>query len=329
MPPEICLWHWFSFAGFILVLLSLDLLVFHRDSKAPSLRESFRWIVVWCFLALAFNGLLWVWRGSEAALQFLTGYVIEWSLSMDNVFVFAVIFHFFHVPMKYQHRVLFWGILGAIVMRLLFILAGAALIERFDWIMPLFGGFLVYTALKLIVSHDQEVEPDRNPVLRLARRLLPVTPSDHRVHKQRFIARENGRLGVTPLFLVLLVVESTDVLFAVDSVPAIFGITKDPFLVFTSNIFAILGLRALYFLLAGVMGMFRYLSFGLGAVLGFVGVKMVVEFFWPKVVHQWVPPWVSLAMIIVLLSASVIASLVIREKKAEEEPAEEKEPDAK
>ncbi|REK15943.1 MAG: TerC family protein [Planctomycetota bacterium] len=301
---DVQLWHWVAFGAFVAVLLVLDLFVFHRDSHEPTLRESAVWTVIWCSLALAFNVLLWIWRGSDIGVAFLTGYLVEWALSMDNVFVFAVVFSFFGVPLKYQYRVLFWGILGAVVMRLAFILAGAALIERFSWVMPIFGALLIYTGYKLAAHGDTEVNPEKNILMRAARRLFPVAKESHGDH---FFVIEDGRRCITPLFLVLLVVESTDVLFAVDSVPAIFGITQDAFTVFTSNIFAILGLRALYFLLAGVMNMFRYLNYGLAAVLSFVGFKMVGEW-WTG--HHLLPPAGSLAVILVLLSASIIASIL-------------------
>jgi tellurite resistance protein TerC len=302
--PEPMVWHWVAFGILVTVLLTLDLVVFHRHSREPTLRESAVWTVVWCSLALAFNALIWAWRGSEIGIQFLTGYLVEWSLSMDNVFVFAVIFSFFGVPLKYQYRVLFWGILGAVVMRLAFILLGTALLERFEWVMWIFGAFLIYTGFKLALSTGGEVHPEKNILMRIAKRLFPMAQENHGQH---FFAVENSRLTITPLFLVLLVVESTDVLFAVDSVPAIFGITKDPFIVFTSNIFAILGLRALYFLLAGVMDLFRYLNYGLSAVLVFVGLKMVGEFWLGR--HLVSPP-ASLAIILSLLAISIVASIV-------------------
>jgi tellurite resistance protein TerC len=266
-------------------------------------------------LALAFNGLIWWWRGPGAGLEFLTGYLVEWSLSMDNVFVFAVLFGFFRIPLKYQYRVLFWGILGAILMRLAFILLGAALIKQFDWIIPIFGVFLIYTAVKLALHSNSDVHPDKNLMLRVARRLLPVTKGNHEEHGHAFFIRENGRLCITPIFMVLLVIESTDVLFAVDSVPAIFGITTDAFIIFTSNIFAILGLRALYFLLAGVIEMFRYLHYGLSAVLGFVGLNMVAdyvakEFFEFPADSHLIPTWAKLAIIAALLGISIAASIL-------------------
>jgi tellurite resistance protein TerC len=318
--PEILIWHWLAFGALVTVLLAMDLFVFHRHAHAPTLRESAAWTVFWCGLALAFNALLWWWRGQDCGLSFLTGYLVEWSLSMDNVFVFAVIFRAFGVPLKYQYRVLFWGILGAIFMRLAFILTGAALISRFAWIMPIFGIFLVYTAVQLARHSDREIHPEKNILLRIARRLLPVTKGDHRKHRDHFFAREDGRMAITPMFLVLLVVESTDVLFAVDSVPAIFGITKDPFIVFTSNIFAILGLRALYFLLAGVIDLFRYLSYGLSAVLAFVGIKMIAEyvhheyFFHEDGPSHLVPPWLSLVVIVMLLGISIVASIMAKRR---------------
>lgn len=313
MPP-IEPWHWIAFAAMVAVLLSLDLFVFHRDDHAPSLRESALWTVFWCFLSLLFNGLIWWWRGPNSALEYFTGYLVEWSLSMDNVFVFAVIFGFFRIPLMYQYRVLFWGILGAILMRLAFVLLGAALISRFDWVIPVFGVFLIYTAVKLAIHSGGDVHPDRSLMLRVARRLLPVSQGNHEQHGHDFFVREAGRLCITPLFLVLIVIESTDVLFAVDSVPAIFGITTDAFIIFTSNIFAILGLRALYFLLAGVIEMFRYLHYGLSAVLAFVGLNMVADYvaklkgFIPQDAHL-IPIWAKLAVIALLLIISIAASV--------------------
>jgi tellurite resistance protein TerC len=331
-------WHWLAFGVFVVVVLALDLFVFHRHSKETTLREAAVWTLVWCSLALAFNAVLWQWLGPTAGKEFLTGYIIEWSLSMDNVFVFAVIFSFFRVPLKYQYRVLFWGILGAVVMRLTFILIGAALIKQFGWVMPIFGLFLLYTGIKLTLHDDDEVDPGNNLLMRIAKKMFPVASGDHGEH---FFVVENGRRCITRLFLVLLVVESTDVLFAVDSVPAIFGITKDPFIVFTSNIFAILGLRALYFLLAGVMDMFRYLKYGLSAVLVFVGFKMIADYaahspeiggfirerLWPGFPevtegHHLISPTVSLVAVLSLLAISIIASLLARRDDTPKEIAE-------
>lgn len=306
--PQPTIWHWLAFGLLVIVLLVLDLFVFHRESHEPTLRESAVWTVVWCAVALAFNILIWVWRGPNVGIEFLTGYLVEWSLSMDNVFVFAVIFNFFAVPLKYQYRVLFWGILGAIIMRLTFILLGTALLHQFEWVLWIFGAFLIYTGIKLAMHSDSDVNPEKNLLMRAARRVFPVSTEEQ---GNRFFVRENDRLCITPLFLVLLVVESTDVLFAVDSVPAIFGVTKDPFTVFTSNIFAILGLRALYFLLAGVMDLFRYLNYGLAAVLVFVGLKMVLEFWLGR---QLVSPPVSLVIILSLLGISIAASLVAKRR---------------
>jgi tellurite resistance protein TerC len=273
---------------------------------------------MWAALALAFNGLVWHWGGTTAGIQFLTGYLVEWSLSMDNVFVFAVIFGFFRVPLKYQYRVLFWGILGAIVLRLAFVLAGSALMHYFDWVMWIFGAFLVITGIKLAVQDEHKINPDRSLIMRLSYRLFRVSREDH---GPKFFAHEAGKLCVTPLFIVLLIIEATDVLFAIDSVPAIFGVTKDPFIVFTSNIFAILGLRALYFLLAGVMGMFRYLHYGLAAVLVFVGCKMIAEY-WLEWTALKESPWISLAVIVGLLGISIVASMVAQRSNKEESSGE-------
>jgi len=316
--------HWLAFGIFVAVMLTLDLTVFHRHAHEPTLRESGFWTCFWSALALGFNGIIWWWLGSDAAVEFLTGYLVEWSLSMDNVFVFAVVFATFGVPLKYQYRVLFWGILGAVLMRLTFVLIGAELIARFKWIFWVFGAFLVFTGLKLAFKSEQ-VHPEDNFLLRLARRVMPIT---NQPHGDRFFIREGGRMVATPLFLVLLVVESTDVLFAVDSVPAIFGVVTEgtpyfTFVVFTSNVFAILGLRALYFLLAGVMDLFHYLNYGLAAVLVFVGGKMIAEAArhseWLAEYGGWdahaeghlVPPWASLVVVVGLISLSVAASLLI------------------
>jgi len=314
--PEFHLWHWFAFGGLIAVLLALDLSLFHRRDHTPSWQESAALTLFWCILAAAFNGLIWRWRGGEAGLQFLTGYLVEWSLSMDNVFVFAVIFRYFQVPRQYQYPVLFWGILGAVFLRLAFVLAGTVLVRRLDWILPLFGVFLVYTAYRLTRHAAAEVDPQRNLLLRLARRWLPVTRDDHQQHGRRFFVREQGQWLVTPLLLVLLVIESTDVLFAVDSVPAIFGISKDPYIIFTSNIFAILGLRALYFLLSGALDWFRYLNYGLAAVLGFVGLKMIAQWWTAgETDRALIPAWVSLLVIVALLGISIVASVACQRQR--------------
>jgi tellurite resistance protein TerC len=291
---------WSAFFGLIALFLALDLFVFHRHAHAVSMREAAAWTAVWVVLGLAFGGLVWLWQGPTAAGEYLAGYLIEKSLSVDNVFVFALLFAYFGVPAVYQHRVLFWGVVGAIVLRAAFIAAGAALLESVHWVIYVFGGLLVLTGLKMALRRHDEVHPERNPVLRLARRLVPIL-SEYR--GQQFFVREGGRLLATPLFAVLLAVETTDVVFAVDSIPAIFAVTRDPFLVLTSNTFAILGLRALYFLLAGLIHRFVYLKYGLAAILVFVGAKMLLAD-----VYE-VPIWASLAVIASVVAVSVIASL--------------------
>jgi len=307
------------------VLLTLDLLVFHRHDHVPTLRESVWWTIFWIGTGLAFNAVIWWWKGHEAGITFLSAFLIEKSLSMDNIFVFVVIFRFFAVPLMYQYRVLFWGILGAIGMRLAFILAGVELIHRFDWVAPLFGAFLVYTAYKLARHGGAEVHPENNPVLRMARRFLRITRGDHHQYGHAFFAREGGRLCITPMFLALLVIESTDVVFAVDSVPAVIGIipktftpSQTMFIAFSSNVFAILGLRALYFLLAGMVDRFRCLHYGLAAVLGFVGLKMIAEH-WLQVK---LAPWVSLLVVAGLLAVSIVVSLLVKPGADNEGPAE-------
>ena len=303
-------WLWAGFTAFILALLALDLGVFHRKAHVVSVREATFWSAAWILLALLFNAGIWWLRGPDPALQFLTGYLIEKSLSVDNIFVMALIFSYFAVPAVEQHRVLFWGILGALVLRAVFILAGSALLASFHWIIYLFGAFLIFTGIRMALHRGEEIHPEKNPVLRLVRRLMPVTPGYEGHH---FFVRRAGRLMATPLFLVLAVVESTDLVFAVDSIPAIFAVTNDPFLVYTSNVFAILGLRSLYFVLAGVMAKFVYLKIGLSAVLVFVGTKMTLAEIYK------IPSAVSLLVIAALLTISIVASL---RKTASETPAE-------
>jgi len=295
------LFLWIVFNVFVLGMLALDLGVFHRKAHAVSLKEALVWCCVWVSLALTFNAGIYIWSGPEKALEFLTGYLIEYSLSVDNVFVFVIIFSYFAVPAAYQHRVLFWGILGALVMRAIFIALGAALLTAFHWMIYVFGGFLIITGIKLLLTGDHKLEPEKNPVVRLVRRVMRVT---HEYHGQHFFLWNNGQLWVTPLFLVLVVIESTDVIFAMDSIPAIFGITLDPFIVYTSNVFAILGLRALYFLLAGIMDMFRYLKVGLSLVLCFVGAKMMIVDFYK------IPIGLSLGVVAGILGVSIVASLL-------------------
>jgi tellurite resistance protein TerC len=289
-----------GFTAFVLAMLALDLGVFHRKAHEVSTREAAAWSAVWVALALAFGYGVHRVMGADAGLQFLTGYLVEKALSVDNVFVFALVFSYFRVPPRYQHRVLFWGILGALVMRGAMIAAGAALLHRFHWVVYVFGAFLVLTGVRMAAQREHAIEPDRNPVLRLVRRLVPVTAA---YHGQRFFAREAGRLVATPLFVVLTFVETTDLIFAVDSIPAVFAVTSDPFLVYTSNVFAILGLRALYFLLAGVIHRFHLLKQGLAAVLVFVGAKMLLADVYA------VPVGVSLGVIALVLGVSVVASL--------------------
>lgn len=292
---------WIGFTGLILALLALDLGVFHRKAHAVGVREAALWSVVWVALALSFNGWL-TWNfGAQHGLEFLTGYLIEKALAVDNIFVFLVLFSSFGVPAAYQHRVLFWGILGALVMRAIFILLGAALIARFHWVMYIFGAFLVLTAVKLVLNRDEESHPERNPLFRVLARAIPSTTT---YEGPSFFVRRGGRLLATPLFIVLICVEISDLIFAVDSIPAIFAVTLDPFIVYTSNIFAILGLRAMFFLLGGVVEKFHYLKLGLAGVLGFVGVKMLVSGVYK------IPIGLSLGVITTLLLAAVAASLL-------------------
>lgn len=300
-------WLWAAFAGLVITVLILDLGVFHRKSHKVRTREAAVWVCVWVSLAFVFGVGVFLVLGTQSGLEFLTGYIVEFSLSVDNIFVFVLIFSFFGVKPEYQHRVLFWGILGAVVMRLLFIFAAVELIEKFEVVIYIFGAFLLYTGFRFL-RHEPEVHPEKNIVLRVAKRFLPVT---HEYHGQKFFARETipgstarGRLMATPLLLVLLVVEATDVIFAVDSVPAILGITRDRFIAYTSNIFAILGLRSLYFLLASILEKFHLLRYGLSLVLMFIGAKMLL--------HSWVPisAEVSLVVVIATLGGSVVLSLL-------------------
>ena len=293
--------QWGFFFMLLFGMLALDLGVFNRREHRIGLREAVFWSVVWTLVALAFNAWVYYRFGRQFGLEFLTGYVIERSLSFDNIFVFIVIFNYFAVPAQYQHRVLFWGILGALISRGVFIAMGTALITRFEWLILVFGAFLVYTGVKIFTEKETEVHPERNPVVRLFQRFVPLTGSYHGKH---FFVHEDGRLKATPLMLVLVVVEATDVVFAVDSIPAVFGVTTNAFIVFTSNIFAILGLRALYFLLAGLMHKFHYLSYGLGLVLVFVGGKMLAE----RWIH--IPTELSLGIVLGVLTLAILASLL-------------------
>ena len=292
---------WVAFGIIVFVLLVLDLKVFHRKSRVITLKESLLWTAFWVGLALLFNLGIYLWRGHESALQFLTCYLIEESLSVDNLFVFLMVFSYFAVAPAYQHKVLFWGIIGAIIMRLAFIEVGVTLLERFDWVFYIFGAFLIITAFRMAFQKDKEIDPGKNMVLRLFRRLVPVTSG---YENDRFFVKRAGRYIATPLFIVVLVVETTDVVFALDSIPAALGITLDPFIVYTSNIFAILGLRSLYFALAGVMRLFHYLHYGLVVVLIFVGVKMLIADFYKM------PIEVALGTVVGVLLISVIASII-------------------
>ena len=293
--------HWGVFFILILGMLALDLGVFNRREHRVGLREALFWSVVWTAVGLAFNVWIALRFGHQPGLEFLTGYIIERALSFDNIFVFVILFNYFAVPAEQQHRVLFWGILGALVSRGLFIGLGTALISRFEWLIFVFGAFLVYTGFKMFRGEEPEVHPEKNPVVRLFQRFVPLTGS---YHGKRFLIREGGRVRATPLLLVLVVIEATDVLFAVDSIPAVFGVTRNTFIIFTSNIFAILGLRALYFLLAGLMVKLRFLSYGVGLVLVFVGGKMLAR----EVIE--VPPEVSLGIVLGILAVSILASLL-------------------
>jgi tellurite resistance protein TerC len=307
---DVSLWVWAGFIVFVLGMLAIDLGVFQRQAHAVSMREAALWSALWIGLALLFNAGLYFWRGPVPAMEFLGGYLMEKALSVDNLFVFLLIFTLFGVPRLYQHRVLFWGVLGALILRGAFVALGAALFGRFSWVIYVFGAFLVFTGAKLALQKETQIHPEDNSVLKLVRRILPVTPE---FEGQRFLIRRAGQLMATPLLLVLVVVETSDVVFAVDSIPAVFGVTRDPFLVYTSNVFAILGLRALFFLLSGAIEKFHYLSLALSAILVFIGVKMLIS----ELVHT--PIAISLGVIAGLLAMAVVASLV-RASRLEREP---------
>jgi tellurite resistance protein TerC len=305
---DVPMWVWAAFVGFVMILLFADLLIVHRKPHAITFREAAIESAVWITIGLSFTFVMFWWQGGAAAGEYLAGYLIEKSLSVDNVFVWAVIFGYFAVPAKYQYRVLFWGIFGALVLRAVFIFAGVALIERFDWILYVFGAFLIFTAFRIARHSGQEIHPENNPILRAFRKVVPSTTE---YDGQKFFTRRTGQLLATPLFAVLIMIETTDVVFAVDSIPAILAVSREPFIVFSSNAFAILGLRALYFLLAGMAGRFRYLNLGLGVILGFVGVKMIIT--------EWyhMPIWISLTFIAVVLTVTIVASLRADTREAE------------
>ncbi|MGH2736450.1 MAG: TerC family protein [Actinomycetota bacterium] len=308
---------WAAFLAFILAMLLLDLWL-HRDHEKVTLRDAAIWSAVWVTMGLSFGIVIWLWGGGAAATEYLTGYVIEKSLSVDNIFVFAIIFSYFSVPLKYQHNVLFWGIFGALVFRAIFIFAGVALLEQFHWMIYVFGGFLVVTGIRMWFHDEGEVHPERNPVLKLLRKAFPISNDFDGPH---FFTTENGKRMATPMLAVLVVVETTDIVFAVDSIPAILAITQDRFLVFSSNAFAILGLRALYFLLAGIMDRFIYLRNGLAFVLAYVGVKMLLT-----AAHIEINTVLSLGIIATALTISVVASL--RSTKPEAQAARQKHKDS-
>jgi tellurite resistance protein TerC len=313
---EITPWHWAGFILFVLLCIAVDMGAFNRRARAVTFREALVWSAIWFTLAMLFAGLLVHLRGREEAVEFVTGYLIELSLSLDNILVIALIFTAFQVPSEFQRRVLVWGILGALVMRGTMIGVGAALVQNFNWVLYVFGVFLVITGVKMLFARQEAVEPEKNSVIRFARKLFPISP---KMDGQKFLTRLNGRAMLTPLALVLLMVETTDLIFAVDSVPAVFAVTQKAFIVFTSNVFAILGLRSLYFLLAGAIGMFRFLKAGLSVVLVFVGAKMLLD------PHDHAPQWfqtkiptaTSLLVVAAILAIAIALSITAarREKK--------------
>jgi tellurite resistance protein TerC len=299
MSIQVLLWVIFNI--FVVAMLALDLGVFHRTAHVIHIREAVAWCALWITLAMLFNLGIYFWHGSVPALEFLTGYLLEYSLSVDNIFVFLMIFTYFRVPYLHQHKVLFWGILGALVMRALFILIGITLIQKFHWVIYIMGGFLILTGIKMATQKGEQINPERNPVLRLIRRIVRVTEN---YEGGGFFVRRSGQIFATPLFIVVLVVETTDVIFAVDSIPAILAITLDPFIVYTSNVFAILGLRALFFALAGIMRLFHYLPYGLSLILVFVGIKMLLVDIYK------IPIGIALGTVAAVLAISVVASIL-------------------
>ena len=310
---QVTIWFWVLFNVFILVMLALDLGVFHRRAHAISIREAAIWSSVWIGLSLTFNLGLYIFAGPEPALAYLTGYLIEKALSVDNIFVMVLIFSYFRVEPMYQHRVLFWGIIGALVMRGIFIVVGTYLLQHFHWVIYLFGALLVFTGTRMAFRDEEPFDAESNRLLRLVRKLVPVTAQYHGKH---FLIKQGGKLFATPLLLVLLMVEFTDLIFAIDSIPAIFAVTTDSFLVYTSNVFAILGLRSLYFLLAGIVDQFRYLKYGLSFILVFVGVKMLLSEI------QKVPIVASLVVIATALLISILLSLIVPDPEDEDDEDE-------
>ena len=303
----VSIYFWIGFHLFIFTMLAIDLGVFHKKTHVVPVKEAILWSSIWILLALLFDLFVFFEFGKTKALEFFTGYVIEYSLSVDNIFIFILIFSYFAVNTRYQHKILFWGILGALIMRGIFIFAGVALINRFEWIVVIFGGFLLFTGIKMLFQKETEVNPDKNPIIKFFRRFLPVTQT---LHGDKLLIVENRRLLATPLFLVLVIIESSDLIFAVDSIPAILAISKSTFIVYTSNIFAILGLRSLYFAVSGMMSYFRYLRVGLSFVLIFVGLKMLSSF-----VNFEISIILSLGIIISILLISILASVFIKKEK--------------
>lgn len=293
---------WIGFNAFVLIMLALDLGVFHRKSHEVTVKEALTWTSIWITLAMLFNLFVFYYFDKEKAVEFFTGYVIEKSLSVDNIFVIIMIFSYFNVPKTYQHKVLFWGILGALVMRVIFIFAGIELIHKFHWLIYIFGGFLIFTGIRMVTASDVKLDPEKNPLIKFVRRFFPVTPT---FVGDKFFTKIDGKRWLTPLFLVVIMIEATDLIFAVDSIPAILAISEDPFIVYTSNVFAILGLRSLYFALSGIESYFRYLKYGLAIILVFVGTKMCIMDFFK------IPVEVSLIVIVFVLGISMLASVVI------------------
>lgn len=312
----VSIYAWIGFLLFVVLMLALDLGVFNRKAHVINMKEALMWSAIWIMLALIFNFGIYYFdlegNGKQKALEFLTGYIIEKSLSIDNLFVFIMLFSFFNVERKYQHKILFWGILGALIMRAIFIFAGVALIERFHWIIYIFGAFLVFTGIRMLVHKEEKVDPDKNPLVRLFKKFMPVTTE---MHGSKFFIKKNHILYATPMFIVLIVIEFTDLLFAVDSIPAILAISNDTFVIFTSNVFAILGLRALYFALVGITEYFYYLKYGLSFILVFVGVKMLIADTPYKI-----PITYSLLTIAGIIAVCILLSVIIKPKKESQTP---------
>ncbi len=313
------IYFWIVFNAFVILLLGLDLFVLHKDEHEIKIKEALLTSLFWIVLSLAFNVGIYFWKGQDAALEFLTAYLIEKSLSVDNLFVFILIFSFFKIPVKYQHKMLFWGVIGALVLRGIFIIVGVALIERFEFIIYILGAFLVYTGIKMALTQEQDVDPEHNPLVNWVSKHLRMTKN---AVGGKFFIKQNGKLYATPLFLVLIMIESTDVVFAADSIPAILAISKDPFIVYTSNVFALLGLRALYFALAGIMQLFHYLHYGLSLILVFIGVKLLISDFYHLDMR------IALLVVGAILTISVVVSLMFPKPKGEmpEVPLEDKRP---